>query len=484
MHESTQWGLGVKRTRNAWIVIVLLMVVSLPAVTPRLYASDEIQYFAYLRSMWFDGDLSFENEYRYFYDREIARAFGFQETFLEFKTETGLRNNFGTAGSAILWSPFYGIADVAARAMRLSGVSVAIDGYSRPYLVAVAYGSAIYGFLAVLLSIVAARRVIGTGHLAALIVWIGTPLGFYMYVAPGMAHACSAFAVALFVNVWLIVRERWSQSGFIALGSSAALMGMVREQDLFMVIGPAVDFVFYLFERLRTGSETSRVWHSLKRAMLGAMACAICYLPQLFAYLTLYGRIGPAQQVENKMSWFAPYAGLVLFSPENGLLAWTPLVLLCVGGFVLMSATCLRLQDWSQNQRIGFCILLMFVSQVYVCGSLESWMGAGSFGQRRFVGTSVLLTIGLAFVLQVIHDRWYRWAVGTAIVLCVWWNVGLMAQFGAGMMDRQRLELGRNAYTTFSVIPQMLPRLVYRYLFDRSTFYQEPQRYSQSRLSS
>ena len=149
-----------------------------------------------------------------------------------------------------------------------------------------------------------------------------------------------------------------------------------------------------------------------------------------------------------------------------------------------MSATCLRLQYWSQNQRIGFCMLLMFVSQVYVCGSLESWMGAGSFGQRRFVGTSVLLTVGLAFVLQVMHDRWYRWAVGTAIVLCVWWNVGLMGQFGAGMMDRQRLELGRNAYTSFSVIPQMLPRLVYRYLFDRSTFYQEPQRYSQSRLSS
>ena len=207
MRESTQWGLGANRTRNAWIVIVLLMVVSLPAVTPRLYASDEIQYFAYLRSVWFDGDLSFENEYRYFYDREIARAFGFQETFLELKTETGLRNNFGTAGSAILWSPFYGIADVVARTMRLSGASVAVDGYSRPYLAAVAYGSAMYGFLAILLSIVAARRVVGTGHLAALIVWIGTPLGFYMYVAPGMAHACSAFSVALFVNVWLIVRK-------------------------------------------------------------------------------------------------------------------------------------------------------------------------------------------------------------------------------------------------------------------------------------
>ena len=50
-----------------------VFVVSLPAVTPRIYASDEIQYFSYLRSLWFDHDVSFENEYRYFYDHNIAR---------------------------------------------------------------------------------------------------------------------------------------------------------------------------------------------------------------------------------------------------------------------------------------------------------------------------------------------------------------------------------------------------------------------------
>ena len=52
-----------------WVFLVLVFIVSLPAVTVRFYASDEIEYFAYLRSMWFDGDLSFDNEYRYFYDR-------------------------------------------------------------------------------------------------------------------------------------------------------------------------------------------------------------------------------------------------------------------------------------------------------------------------------------------------------------------------------------------------------------------------------
>ncbi len=42
-----------------------------------------------------------------------------------------------------------------------------------------------------------------------------------------------------------------------------------------------------------------------------------------------------------------------------------------------------------------------------------------------------------------------------------------MAQFGAGLMDRQRLELSRNAYHTFVTIPRRLPDLAYRYVFER-----------------
>ena len=59
-------------------MLVLLFIVSLPAVTSRLYASDEIEYYSFLRSLWFDHDLSFDNEYRYFYDHGIARGMGFR----------------------------------------------------------------------------------------------------------------------------------------------------------------------------------------------------------------------------------------------------------------------------------------------------------------------------------------------------------------------------------------------------------------------
>jgi hypothetical protein len=86
--------------------MLALFLVTLPAVNMRLYASDEVQYFAFLRSLWFDRDLSFDNEYRALYDRGVAQFAGFRETHLETVTETGRRLNFGTLGPAILWAPF------------------------------------------------------------------------------------------------------------------------------------------------------------------------------------------------------------------------------------------------------------------------------------------------------------------------------------------------------------------------------------------
>jgi hypothetical protein len=59
------------------LVAALAFVLTLPAVTTRLYAADEIEYFAFLRSLWFDHDLSFENEYQYFVESGATRDPGF-----------------------------------------------------------------------------------------------------------------------------------------------------------------------------------------------------------------------------------------------------------------------------------------------------------------------------------------------------------------------------------------------------------------------
>ncbi len=459
---------------RAILVVGLVAALTLPGVTRRIYASDEVQYVAFLRSLWFDRDVSFDNEYRQFYANGTTRDPGFAATFIEPVTDTGLRRSFATIGSAILWAPFYAAADAGVRIARALGSGMPADGYSPPYISAVCIGSAVYGLLALCLSWCAARRVLGAAGLppgpyaavAAAAAGLGTPLLFYMYVAPGFAHATSAFAVSAFVLAWLVVRARWSAAGFIVLGALAGLMAMVREQDAFVIVGPAVDFGWHLVK--------ARRWRAAGPAIAGAAAAALVYLPQAAAYLALNGRIGPSPLVSRKMTWSSPHAAGVLFSPEHGFFFWTPLALVAVAGLVALTVargeaggTATR----DNARRIGAGLLAILLLQVYVAGSVESWTVAGAFGQRRFVAMTSPLVIGLAIAGASLARPRARTAAALLAAVCVWWNLGLMVQFGAGLMDRQRLELRRNAYNTFIEVPRRLPDIAYRYLFDRGSFY-------------
>ena len=478
---------------------MLLFVVSLPAVTARLYSSDEVEYFSYLRSIYFDRDVSFENEYQHFYDRNVARSEGFHETFLERATALGRRVNYATIGPAILWLPFYAVADVFTRA---TGMAEA-NGFTKPYIAAVAYGSACYAFLAVLLSIRAAR-VLGRqpdangepgpdtdatrAHLPSLIaglaVWFGTPLLFYMYVAPPFSHACSAFTVALFLSVWLHVRREWRPRGALALGLCVALMTMVREQDAFLALGPALDFVLFTArgavpqralarghrsDAAPSGRSPGRQTLPLYSALAGVSGALLGYVPQLLAYTSLNGYPGPAEHVSRKMSWYAPHALEVLASAQHGFFFWTPLAMLAIGGLLALS-----------DRRMSLYLLIMVASQVYVAGSVESWTVAGAFGQRRFVCLTAILVIGLTALLNTAaglrrtQQRGFRirHALTVVLFLCVWWNLALMAQFATRLMDRQRLEPSRNAYHAFVTLPLHAPSLAYRYLTDRESFYE------------
>jgi hypothetical protein len=259
------------------------------------------------------------------------------------------------------------------------------------------------------------------------------------------------------------------------LAAIASVMVMVREQDAFVLVGPALDFGRELHGRTRSGTPFT-IRDLLVRLTAAGVTFGVVYLPQAFAYLALNGRLGPSRLVERKMAWTSPHALGVLFSPEHGLFFWTPLAVLAVGGLFLLArrgrpspqahAVTERDAQW-----LAVCGLAMVGAQVYVAGSVESWTVAGAFGQRRFVALTVLLTIGLAALFNAIRGRAPRLALASLVVVCVWWNIGLMAQFGSGLMDRQRLDLPRNAYNTFVTVPGRLPELVTRYLFDRPSFY-------------
>jgi hypothetical protein len=96
------------------------------------------------------------------------------------------------------------------------------------------------------------------------------------------------------------------------------------------------------------------------------------------------------------------------------------------------------------------------------------------------VALTILLVMGLAALWREVsrdpgRRAMARWALGAVTLLCVWWNVALIAEFGTGLMDRQRLELRRNAYHAFVTLPRLAPELAYRYFVNRGSFYKPAQ---------
>src|SRR3954451_11403296 len=101
--------------------------------------SDGFYYYAYLRSIAFDHDVNFLNDYK-------MLGLG-EKTYLFQPTRTGHAESAWTIGPAIVWSPFFAAGHVIASNLHRRGADVATDGTSFPYRQAVCVASLFYGLL-------------------------------------------------------------------------------------------------------------------------------------------------------------------------------------------------------------------------------------------------------------------------------------------------------------------------------------------------
>jgi hypothetical protein len=451
-------------------VLLAAFLLTLPLVTPRLRGADEIEYFAYLRSAVFDRDLDFENEYRHFHARDPEGLAGFRATFLDRREEaTGRPINFAPLGSALLWSPFYLLAHAGVRVAGALGATIPADGFSTPYVAAVCFASALYGFLGLLLSHAMLLRFGAVSDaaatLAVLALWLGSPVLYYVTLAPGFAHAASLFATALLIWLFLRARARPPREGvrlldWVLVGAAGGLAALVREQDGLLLVVPGAWLLWEARRRLRA---------SLLRGAVMVATAVLVFAPQLLAYRAINGRFGPSRLVGRKMSYTSPHLLEVLFDPAHGLFFWSPLLLLAVAGLLVALA---RPRD-AEERRLTALLGLGLLAQAWINGCIESWSQAGAFGSRRFVGVTVVFAWGLGLLLHRLQPRLGRVPVAAAMALFMWWNVSLMIQFGLRLMDRQRLSWPRVAVNQFTEVPPRLARVAVLFLTDRERLVRE-----------
>src|SRR5216683_885490 len=284
-HHSLTTLLSLRGSREERSLL-LLFLASLVLLNPWI-RGDGVGYYAFARAPLIEHSFNFERDY-------IAANTSFREARLDengqpkaiFRTPTGHLENHFTVGPAILWTPFLLVAHAGVILARAAGSQVPADGLSEPYRVAMAFGTALYGFLALLLSFRVARQY--SGRLwalpATIAIWWASSLPVYMYFNPSWSHAHSAFAVALFLWYWHETRSSRSLGQWLILAVITGLMLNVYYANAMLLAVLVVEALRQYYLAVRPASSaapnsTVRIPELLLRHALFAAVLLVCLLP-------------------------------------------------------------------------------------------------------------------------------------------------------------------------------------------------------------
>jgi len=327
--------------------------------------SDGIHYYAYLRSLLFDGDLDLRNEYG---------MLGWANT---------AHRNVLPVGAPILWSPLVLLIHLGRETARLFGAGPP-NGVEPIYQGAACLATLAYGAAGLFLLQGALRRWTGAAAAfwATVLCWIGSPLRFYLSVIPGMAHGAEFFAAVLVLRAYLSLRARPDARNAAGAGAACGLLFLVRSQDGLFLSLPALELAL----RAVRGPDP----RGALRALV-ALLCAFVVLavPQMLVWQVMYGvpLLIPHKVIHGAqfMHLDQPELWGTLLSPRGGLFLNHPAMLAAAVGLVVLA-----FRDW----RYVASVLPALLVGWYVNSTIFDW-----YHVRRFTGMVPFLAPGLAVMI-------------------------------------------------------------------------------------
>jgi len=447
-------------------LLLLFFFLSLPFANPIVHG-DGVGYYAYARAALIQHDLHFEEDWR-----RANLQFAQSRTLPGGEigpfqyTPTGYIGNLFTVGPAILWSPFLALAHAAVLASNAFGAHIPADGFSAPYRIAMALGTAFYGFLGLFLSFSIASRFVHSrwAFLATLGIWTSSSLPVYMYFNPSWSHAHSVFAVSLFLWFWLRTRPHRSFFQWLLLGLCGGLLLDVYLPNGVFFLLPLLESLFSSWAFLRSGDRKS--FGCLFFAnILFLLALFVAILPFLITRRIIFGgffRFG----TYGVLAWnfHAPHWFSVLFSSEHGLLTWTPLLVFALLGLLFPTPRSREVVAYFSVSALAF---------YYVIACYPYWYGMASFGNRFLISLSPVFILGLALLLErasALFPSPRRALPAFSLLLSAFalWNAGFIYQWGAHLIPpRGPISWTEMIHNQFFVVPGRLTHDLSSYFLRR-----------------
>ena len=396
------------------IAYVIAMTV-FPRVHGRIIDGDGIQYYAYLRSLVFDHDVNFINDYQFLYGPEDGT-----NVWTSTRTTTGHAVNLMSIGPALLWLPIYLLICGVVVVSRVFGAPILLDGVAAPFQFAAALSGIAYATAGAFLSYRICTREFPTAPAlwATLVAWLASPAIYYSLVSPAYSHAVSLFTIALFVDVWLRTRGDSRLARYALLGLLAGLAALVRWQDAIIMLLPLGEACWAIAHR------TSSFRLTVSRLVLMGAMSVVAFTPQMLAWRQIYGHFILTPQGADFMRWANPQILAVLFSWNHGLFSWTPAMMLAVGGLFWLP---------KRDRILGWAAIAVLLIAIYVNASVVDWWGGEAFGARRFVSYTVFFTLGLRALVSTRLWTQRAGAIRLIAICMITSNILFLAQYQVAM---------------------------------------------------
>ncbi|GAB4112597.1 MAG: hypothetical protein OHK0050_14200 [Roseiflexaceae bacterium] len=394
------------RQAYAWILAAYVLVTIITFV-PSI-KGDGMRYYAYLRSLTLDGDLQFTDEFT------ALDPQGFDPAQVP-PTDTGLVPNNASVGPAIAWAPTYMLAHLLALIGPSFGLDWLADGYSRPYIVLVSFGSCLAGLITMCGSYRIARRWVdpASSTLMVLSLLLGSNLLYYAMREGSFAHSVSAATATLYVLAWLRLEEHPSLVRWAALGAAAGGVAVTYWIGALTFVLPLLSFVrlAWLAWQQPAAQRMQHLGQLLLGGVVAALLALVVFLPQMLAWWVVYGSPLVIPHGGDYVRPRNSQALRLLFSHLYGLLPWTPAFFAGMIGLPLLR----RRSPW-----LTIGLLLSAAAYFFYNASLGRWYAGGSFGLRRLTLLSPWFAIGLALLLDRLRQIRPGMPIGLVALMSAW----------------------------------------------------------------
>lgn len=225
--------------------------------------------------------------------------------------------------------------------------------------------------------------------LATALTFLATNLFYYTAGESSMSHVysfCLFAAVVYSLPEWL--REpSWSRT--LLLGTCLGLIVLIRPTNAILAL---LLPLWEVYSRRGLRVRWTMLWRN--RIKLAGMAATglLVMLPQGLYWKKAFGSwVAWSYGDEGFSNWWRPQVLKVLFSYQNGLFLYTPIMLFAMAGLALA---------WRGKKLSAPAITALFLVATYTFASWWAWWFGGAFGHRCYVEWYALLALPLAAALQ------------------------------------------------------------------------------------